>query len=137
MTSEPENEPEPEPDAAAVESSDPLDGLHLESAPPAAADPEPIEVVVDAVITEENRDAEVIEVGVDPRFTIYMRIEHVEPETELLAPDQYAVMIHSPSRTFRGPVPGKGKRIRFRMSIVPAKADDPHDQTFFSDLWLD
>lgn len=132
LTRAPEQEVE-----AAAEPSDPLDGLRLERAPTTASSPEPIEVVVDAVMTEEEPGAKVIAVGVDPRFTIHIRIERVEPETALLQPDRYAVMIHSPSRTFRGPVPGKGQRIRFRMAIIPANPDDPHDENFFSDLWID
>ncbi|MCA9653959.1 MAG: hypothetical protein H6712_03815 [Myxococcales bacterium] len=145
--SEPSSPPEPVTEVAAPElddepstepaaADDPLTGLHSERAetPPR---PEAIEVLVDAVITKDEPGAKVIEVGADARFTIFMKIEKVEPETPLLVPDRYAVIIHSPSKTFRGPVPNKGSRVRFHLKIFPEDPNDPHDETFYSDLWID
>ncbi len=103
----------------------------------APARPEPFEVIVDATMTKENAEATVIMVGANPVFAIHMEIDSVEPPTPLLEPGSYTVVIHSPSKTFRGPVPGKGKRVRFKMSIYPEDPADPHDEVFFASLWID
>lgn len=124
-----------EPAPSAVE-DDPLDELRSDPTETTPR-PEPIEVVVDAVMTESQPDATLIEVGADARFTIDVRIEKVDPETPLLPPGPYAVRIHSPSKTFRGPTPRKGKKVRFHMTIFPEDPGDPHDETFFADLWID
>ncbi|MCA9708457.1 MAG: hypothetical protein KDK70_21585 [Myxococcales bacterium] len=121
--------------------ADPLDDLGSQDqgraqAPPAAR-PEPIEVVVDAVFTAKKDGARLLEVGADARFTLNLKIEAVEPPTPLLEPGYYDVLIHSPSKTFRGPVPGKGERVRFRLSIYPEDPADPHDETFFASLWVE
>lgn len=135
-------EPEPTPPKPTPGPSDPADVLDEldegdEPDPPASPRPEPIEVTVDAVMTAQKPDATPLMVGVDPRFTLNMKIVGVEPETPLLPLGQYDVLIHSPSKTFRGPVPGKGERIRFKMTIFPEDPNDPHDEVFFADLWIE
>ncbi|MEM9461683.1 MAG: hypothetical protein AAGF11_46400 [Myxococcota bacterium] len=107
------------------------------AAAPVSSKPAPFDVVVDAIITKRRAGATVLEVGTDPRFTLHMEIEKVEPETPLLVPGPYDVLIHSPSRSFRGPVPGKGQRIQFNMTIVPEDPSDPHDELFFAALWAE
>jgi hypothetical protein len=131
-------DPDPAEEDEPADAFDELGGDEDEDEAPApSAAPEPIEVAVDAVITKEKQGSTQIMVGADARFTIHMKIEKVEPETPLLPPGQYAVLIHSPSKTFRGPVPGKGKRIHFKMSIFPEDPADPHDEVFFASLWIE
>jgi hypothetical protein len=125
------------PDPTLTDEPDPLDGLGGGDSPAAAPRPDPIEVTIDAVITEQKDGAQPLMVGVDPRFTFYMKVEQVEPETPLLEPGHYTVVIHSPSRTFRSPIPDKGTHIRFGLTIFPDDPNDPNDEPFFASLWVD
>lgn len=135
------SEPDPDTQEDYELPPDPLDDLRGDDderddeAP--SSRPEPIEVEFDGVITKEKSGAAVIMVGADSRFTLHMDIENVEPPTPLLPPGPYKVIIHSPSRTFRGPTPGRGKRVHFRLSIFPEDPADPHDETFFASLWVE
>lgn len=133
----PEPEPEPAPQAEETDLLTELGGDQAEPDTPTSSRPAPIEVEVDAVMTDKTPGATMIMVGADARFTLNMKIESVEPETPLLPPGHYDVLIHSPSRTFRGPVPGKGTRIQFKLSIIPDNPDDPHDETFFAEFWIE
>lgn len=130
--------PEAEDDAPPPQTDDdPLDGLGGDGTSTTSSRPPSFEVTIDAVMTAETTGAKEITVGSDPRFPIHLKIEHVEPETPLLPPGQYVVIIHSPTHAFRGPTPAKGKRVTLRMSIYPESPDDPHDETFFSALWTE
>ncbi len=126
---EPEYVPEPEPDPLADLGGDEPDE-------PAAPKPEPFDVVVEAVMTNKQDGAGLVMVGVDPRFTIHVKIDTVEPETDVPTPGNYDIMLHSPSRTFRGPVPNKGKRVKFELTVYPEDPNDPHDEVFFSSISL-
>ncbi len=129
----------PDQTGPATESPDILDDLRGDDDVKAevAPRPEPFEVLVDAVMAKEDASATLLMVGADPRFTLHMRIDGVEPPTPLLEPGRYAVVIHSPSKTFRGPVPRNGKHIQFKMTIYPEDPNDPHDEVFFSSLWIE
>ncbi len=137
MVEEPEPEPEPAPQVEQTDLLTELGAGEDESDAPTSSRPAPFEVEVDAVMTDKTPGATMIMVGADARFTLNMKIESVEPETPLLPPGHYDVLIHSPSRTFRGPVPSKGKRLHFKLSIIPDNPDDPHDETFFAELWIE
>ncbi len=120
-----------------VAQPDPLEGLGGDEASADRSSPEPVEVRVDVVITDKQPGATVLMVGADAKFAVHMKIEKVEPETPLLVPGAYDVLIHSPSRTFRGPTPSKGQRLRLGLTIFPEDPDDPHDETFFASLWVE
>jgi hypothetical protein len=58
----------------------------------------------------------VVPVAVDPRFTLPIRVERVDPDGSAdFTPGQQTVLgIHSPSRTFPGGI-AKGQRVRLRL----------------------